>query len=67
MKIIRIPLEFRCGSKRRTVFLREIGLDNLEAFQIVDLKKLKQPEPFHTNRNGAVRGYNLIDKSKGKW
>jgi len=53
MKIIKIPLEFRCGSERRTVFLKEIGIENIESFQIVELNE-ELNEPYHTNKNGTV-------------
>ncbi len=53
MKIIKIPLEFRGGSDRRTVFLKRIGFDNIESFQTVELT-LRLKEPFHTNKAGLV-------------
>jgi len=53
MKTIKIPLEFRCGSNRRTVFLEKIGLDNIEAFQSVELSETLN-EPYHTNKSGWV-------------
>jgi quercetin dioxygenase-like cupin family protein len=53
MKIINIPMEFRCGSDRRTVFLDKIGFDNIESFQTVELS-LGLEEPYHTNKSGLV-------------
>lgn len=56
MKILNIPLEYRCGSDRRTVFLGKIGFDNIESFQAVELT-LGLNEPFHTNKVGLVLCY----------
>lgn len=53
MKIIKIPIEFRRGSDRRTGFLKKIGLDKIEAFQAVWLNE-KLNEPYHTNKSGSV-------------
>lgn len=53
MRIIKISLENRCGSDRRTVFLKEIGINNIEAFQTVELKT-NLNEPYHTNKSGIV-------------
>jgi quercetin dioxygenase-like cupin family protein len=53
MKLITIPLELRCDSQRRTGVLKQLGLDNFEAFQIVELTP-DLDEPYHTNQNGLV-------------
>lgn len=53
MKIVKIPLEYRGGSDRRTGFLEKIGLGYTEAFQIVELTP-DLNEPYHTNKNGFV-------------
>ena len=52
MKIIRIPLETRGGSDRRTVFLRKIGMDKIEAFQVIEVTP-KHNAPYHTNKHGS--------------
>jgi hypothetical protein len=53
VKVVEVPLEFRCGSDRRTVFLKKIGLKDIEAFQIVKLG-LDLDEPYHVNQSGLV-------------
>jgi quercetin dioxygenase-like cupin family protein len=53
MRKIKIPLKFRSGSDRRTVFLNKIDFPNIEAFQVVKLT-LDLNEPYHTNKNGLV-------------
>lgn len=53
MRLIDIPLGKRSGSDRRTVFLEKIGLDNIEAFQAVELSPDLE-EPYHVNKSGLV-------------
>ena len=53
MRKIKVPLEFRCGSDRRTVFLKKIGFSKIEAFQVVELSS-DLNEPYHVNENGLV-------------
>ena len=53
MKIISSPLEFRCGSNRRTVFLDKVVMDTIESFQVAQLTKTLD-EPYHTNKDGSV-------------
>ena len=53
MKIVTIPLKMRCGSERRTIFLKQIGFKKIESFQSIELTK-ELDEPFHINKNGLV-------------